>query len=90
MPEAINHALEGLDHARACRLIEALVEECVRAQSGLSMVWGWIRRLPSAGRDDAPVAVHHAGHVGHVPQSGRQNGTLLEGGRKGHAPGGPP
>jgi LuxR family maltose regulon positive regulatory protein len=46
IPEAINHALDALDYGRACHLIEGLVEERMRAQSGLSLLWGWIRRLP--------------------------------------------
>jgi len=42
-PEAIEHAL---DYGRASRLIEVLVEERMRAQSGITHLWGWIRRLP--------------------------------------------
>jgi LuxR family maltose regulon positive regulatory protein len=46
LPEAVNHALEAMDYERSCRLIEVLVDERMPAQNGLSMLWGWIRRLP--------------------------------------------
>jgi LuxR family maltose regulon positive regulatory protein len=46
IPEAINHALDAQDFGRACRLIEILVEERMRAQSGITLLWGWIRQLP--------------------------------------------
>jgi len=46
IPEAINHALDAQDYGRTCRLIEILVEERMRAQSGITLLWGWIQRLP--------------------------------------------
>jgi len=45
-PEAIEHALDARDYGRAGRLIEVLVEERMRAQSGITHLWGWIQRLP--------------------------------------------
>ena len=45
-PEAIAHALHAMDYGRACRLIEVLIDERMRAQSGITPLWAWIRQLP--------------------------------------------
>jgi LuxR family transcriptional regulator, maltose regulon positive regulatory protein len=46
LPEAVNHALDALDFARACRLIEVLVGKRLFDQAGIGLLLGWIRRLP--------------------------------------------
>ncbi len=45
-PEAIEHALEARDFPRACRLIEEVLEQRLLAQNAISMLMGWIQRLP--------------------------------------------
>jgi len=45
-PDAINHALDAKNYGRACHLIEGLVEDGMPTQTGMPVLWGWIRRLP--------------------------------------------
>ena len=45
-PEAINHALAANNYGRACHLIEGLIEEGMPTQTGMPILWGWIKRLP--------------------------------------------